>query len=182
MKCEGMDDATQDTCREGVCPPDHKCRYVPSLSAANAGSCRCIPPTSSTNPGQIKCEAIGLVDSEKKCVMGVCPPNHDCEFLQSATAADVGKCFCKPKEPEIKCEQLVGDSPNACVVGKCPKDMLCRLREDSAGNLGCRCIDKPKLSPPEYQSPQAYPATTTSRARLQERGGGIWELLFGWLG
>ncbi len=176
VRCEAFADASANACVEGVCPPDYKCRYVPSPTAAGVGSCQCIPPTSTTMPGEIKCEAIDDA-SEKTCAAGLCPPEHSCRYIQTPGAA--GECSCileeeaPPTVSEVRCEAVEDPSEKTCAEGVCPQNHVCRYLVDDAGNDACVCR-------PTTPSTLRQGTTTT----LRRQGGfvqGIMDTLFGWL-
>ncbi|MFH1056122.1 MAG: hypothetical protein V1744_08525 [Candidatus Altiarchaeota archaeon] len=173
VKCEAMTGASANTCAQGLCPTDYKCRYVQSPTGANAGSCECIPPTTTTLPGEVKCEAMEKVDSAKQCVDGLCPPDHNCVYVPYADT-NIGYCKCaldtttttlKP----VSCEEVVNPNEKKCVAGKCPDDYLCRYRTDDAGVGVCKCVEKPA----------AQQATTTT-VRKVTGVRGMLDTILGW--
>jgi hypothetical protein len=150
FKCEAITSASnRQQCVEGICPPGAECMYVPSPVAAGVGSCYCITPTTTTLPGGVKCERI-TGPGVDACVEGVCPPDHKCRFVQSATAADVGYCKCVLESDSstttlpsaLTCSMVSNPSEQACGRGVCRAGYTCEYVVDSAGVSYCKCVEE----------------------------------------
>ncbi len=149
-RCEIMSATGDAQCRQGLCPNDHNCRYVPSLAAANMGGCRCIPPTTTTLQGQVRCEAVDDAGAET-CKRGLCPPDQKCRYVEGATAANTGSCLCvsPPTTTTIpantKCERITDASGPTCEQGICPDDYKCEVISYTFGSTqvkNCVCVPK----------------------------------------
>jgi len=149
VKCEGLQNPTQDQCVDALCPPGQRCGYMSyAFGSQQVSACVCLETgqaSTTTLPGQVKCEAIYGASAER-CAVGVCPPNQKCRVVESAAAANAATCRCVEATtdttvPGRRCADLTNPSQDVCSTGVCPKDYLCGVVTDAAGVNYCKCVE-----------------------------------------
>jgi len=135
--CERVTGANAAECAEGLCANGMECRYMPVVTAANAGFCRCVLPTTTTVQGQERCESMTDASTER-CVEGLCPAGYECSLIQLTSAANAVACRCvsvttTTVQPRY-CEDVSDPTPESCKLVFCRDGSRCDYYVATLGN------------------------------------------------